>query len=153
MIECHHDRPFDRIRRWDTSAGYWTRVNPEDVDMKICLGHAGQRCPLVMPEPKYLKVIHEHGYTQLQVYPCACPKAGEYAHQLVLAGLWPATWKNPGTAITIAAFSLFHNLKYGAQLNAHDYTAALKRMTDAVLTDEVNVSGNHVVRNVMLTLS
>ena len=71
---------------------------------------------------------------------CACPPHRARTEQLVLAGLWPATWERPGTVITLTALETFHKLKYGAHLNAQAYVAFLKRMTDGVLTHEVPVS-------------
>ena len=140
IVRSHAERPFDRIHRWDSSAQTWLRATLAGLGFELRLGHEGQRCPNALPLAKHLKVIHEHGSEDMNVVYCACPPNRARTEQLILAGLWPATWEMPATAISLTALETFHKLKYGAHLTAHDYVEFLKRMTDAVLTHEVPVS-------------
>ncbi|KAJ2961021.1 hypothetical protein NUW54_g14406 [Trametes sanguinea] len=68
---------------------------------------------------------------------CECPNAPALVDQLFEVGLWPATWENPRTVITLAAMETFHGLELQAQLNVQDYMAFLRRQTDDVLPQTV----------------
>ena len=56
------------------------------------------------------------------------------------AGLWPATWEKPRTAITLTALEVFHSLSHNAHTNAHDYVTHLERLSEYVAPEDVKVS-------------
>lgn len=89
---------------------------------------------------RQMVVLHEHGVVNVNVIFCMCNPAPSHAQQLIMAGLWPVTWEQPRTATTLAALELFHCLSLQAQVNVHDFLSFINCMTDAVLTNDVQVS-------------
>ena len=75
----------------------------------------------------------------MKVIYCACVAGRPHPEQLLENGFWPATWKEPRTAITLRTMHAYDNLKQVAQVNVYDYVAFLKKMTDGVRTEDVNV--------------
>ncbi|KAI1785825.1 hypothetical protein LXA43DRAFT_894803, partial [Ganoderma leucocontextum] len=140
-IQCirrsHTDRPFDHILKWDLAKRFWTKMTLPQLGFESRLGHGGQRCMNALSNPKPLVVIHEHGIMELPIVYCACRSARSEVEQLVLAGLWPATWEKPQTATTLTALETFHSLNLNAQMNVHDYLGHLKRQTDNVGAEDV----------------
>ena len=138
----HQDRPFDRLRMWDTSKRFWRKVSLGELGLQLCLGHHGERCRNAFLRASDMVVVHEHGVSDVPVVYCRCPGARPYADQLMLAGLWPATWENPQTATTISAVKIFDSLSNNGQLNVHDFIAHVTRLTDNVEAAEVKVSSH-----------
>ena len=143
-IECvyqsHTKRPFDRILKWDPTQRFWIKVTLAQINYEFRLGHEGKRCKYALSGAENLVVIHEHGVMALPIVYCACRDSRSDVDQLVLAGLWLATWERPKTATTISALETFHSLNLNGQMNVHDYLVHVKRQTDNVGVEDVLVS-------------
>lgn len=105
------------------------------------IGHEGGLCVTNHSPARAMVFLHEHGVMDMPVKFCECLTAESEAEQLIRHGCWPATWKSPHTAITLATMATFHGLELQGQLNVHDYIRFLRRMTDGVEPDSVKVSG------------
>ena len=148
VLKDHHSRPFDRLRRWSPEEECWEKVSTADLGHVVYLGHGGACCPKIphvngLPDPqsrsRLMTVLHEHGLAEVPFVFCRCEAPINYAHQLLAVGLWPATWEEPETVITLTTLETFHNLSLQAQVNTNDYLEHLKRMTYGVLTSQVKV--------------
>lgn len=148
-LQGHCSRPFDRIRQWDDVDECWKKVTLTDLGHIIWLGHEMQPCKVIptqgngrpfLPSLRSMAIVHEHGVMECKVAFCRCEHQRHETEQLILAGLWPATWDKPKTATTLAALDAFHGLSLQAHVNLHDYVEYLKRCTDAVRTETVAVS-------------
>ncbi|KAI1786196.1 hypothetical protein LXA43DRAFT_898439, partial [Ganoderma leucocontextum] len=148
VLASHHARPFDRIRRWCPERRFWDKATVPQLGFVLYLGHDGERCPStptrldgspdVDSRTRDILIMHEHGQTTVRALFCQCttPRVSQ-AIQLLEAGLWPATWLQPRTAITLATLETFHSLSLLAHVNVLDYMAHLERLTDAVCSEDV----------------
>ncbi|KAI1782416.1 hypothetical protein LXA43DRAFT_905863 [Ganoderma leucocontextum] len=148
ILASHRARPFDRLRKWCIKRQMWDKATVPDLGIVLYLGHGGEPCPSipvglngtadVMPRTREMVIVHENGHTDIRALFCQCanPRASEPV-QLLESGMWPATWLQPRTAITLTTLDTFQSLSHKAHVNVNDYEAHLKRMTDAVLTEEV----------------
>ena len=116
-----------------------------DLGYRLYLGHHGARCRNAMLRPTDFVVVTEHGIFDVPVVYCRCPTARTYTEQLMLAGLWPATWDNPQTATTISTLKVFDSLSNNGQVNVHDFMAHVARLTDNVGAGEVKVGDGCIV--------
>ena len=149
IVRDHSGCHFDRIRQWSVQEECWVRVTMAQLGHVVYLGHGGLCCPQVAkdrtgnPDPRsrmrIITVLHEHGVIEMPFVFCRCTLPVNDAQQLLAVGLWPATWDTPKTAITLTTLETLHNLSLQAHVNYNDYFEHLKRLTDAVLTDAVNV--------------
>ena len=144
ILKHHRHRPFDRLRVWDREQKFWRGKTTADLGYVWRLGHWGDPCPSDAADVKQMTVVHEHGIMKLPIQFCACEGAPSHTEQLIQAGLWPATWKRPGTATTITALDTFHALEMQAQLNIHDYVNYLRQATDDVAPHRVPVGFGNV---------
>ena len=76
---------------------------------------------------------------------CACGSSVSLPTQLLRARLFPATSKMPETAFTFAALNLFQLLNLEARTNAYDYHSVLRKLTDNVIPDAVEVRHRRVI--------
>ncbi|EJF55675.1 hypothetical protein DICSQDRAFT_184244 [Dichomitus squalens LYAD-421 SS1] len=137
ILTSHREHPFHRIHSWVAEKGCWLRVKLGDIGYQMALHHGGYRCPSATSEGRDIVVVHEHGIESVPVVYCACMDAPPDPSQLMEAGLWPATWEKPRSAITLAALKTFHSLSHNAHTNAHDFVAHLERLSDGVITVDV----------------
>lgn len=139
ILECHRIHPFHHIHRWDATRRIWSRVALSTIGFEFCLEHAGARCPTAPSEARDFVVVHDHGIEPVSIVPCACLNPPPLTTQLMRAGLWPATWENPRTAITIRALKVFQSLSVTAHTTAHDFISHLQNLTDIIAPEEVQV--------------
>lgn len=145
IIAGHVDNPFHRIEVWDPKLAFWQRQSLGSLDgFEINLGHGGSVCPL-LPKPRNMTIVHEHGIVSMNVRFCACPAPGELRAvaeciQLVHYGLFPGTWVRPETAYTVNGLRDYHLLSLQCQITGIDYTTYLRRSTDNVLPSDITVS-------------
>lgn len=144
--DTHVHNPFHQIHEWSSSQGFWRRRGLGELGLVICLGHAGGRCPLSIGDARRMTMVHEHGIAALDVRFCACSARDSQgtvpeALQLIEFGLFPASWQTPRSAFTVRVLKDFHLLSLQAQLSAHDFYNYLRRTTDNVGADDIEVRG------------
>jgi hypothetical protein len=69
---------------------------------------------------------------------CGCQGTPRYI-QLLRGRLFPASWKFPATAFTLACLNDFRNLSQGTKLSAHHFYKFLCRKTDSTGIKIINV--------------
>ncbi|PSS00733.1 hypothetical protein PHLCEN_2v4114 [Hermanssonia centrifuga] len=125
---------------WDAEHQFWVRRSLGHLGMVLELGHGGARCPKTLATTRKMTVVHEHGVWPMNVRFCGCPEGdgapNPDAYQLLGAGLWPASWKQPLTAFSMSVMREFHLLSVQANTNAYDYFRYLQRTTDNITPDE-----------------
>ncbi|KAI1784958.1 hypothetical protein LXA43DRAFT_900780 [Ganoderma leucocontextum] len=137
LYHTHRVHPFHSVCSWDADRQFWLPQQLGELGYQFALGHDGQRCPAALSEGRDFVVIHEHGIARLPIVYCDCPHGAPQTTQLMRAGLWPATWEKPRSAITLQVLKTFHSLTLNAHTNAHDFIAHLERMSDNVDPDAV----------------
>ncbi|KAI0359446.1 hypothetical protein OH77DRAFT_1501916 [Trametes cingulata] len=112
LLQTHTTHPFDRIAVWDEHAQTWSRYT---------LAQLGYR-----------------GIVKMSVRFCQCSPCASPTAQLIEAGLWPATWKRPRTAMTLGVMDTYRMLSRQAQISVDDFVRHLERLTNDVLPDKVS---------------
>ncbi|KAI1787177.1 hypothetical protein LXA43DRAFT_896623 [Ganoderma leucocontextum] len=137
ILQSHCEHPFHRIRAWDPTQRFWKPVQLGEIGYELALEHDGARCPGAPSQGRDFIVVHDHGIARLPIVYCNCPRAPDATSQLMRAGLWPATWEKPRSAITLQALKIFESLTVNAHTTAHDFIAHLERLSDIVAPDDV----------------
>ena len=96
-----------------------------------------------------LTVVHTSGVHFCDVRYCNCPDAGASHLQLVKAGLYPATTKEPRTVFTFQVLDDFimDNVECGT--SAMNYYSKLRRVTSNAFPGLVPVSSKHDIKDPM----
>ncbi|KAI1782668.1 hypothetical protein LXA43DRAFT_1103603 [Ganoderma leucocontextum] len=137
LITSHREHPFHRIRSWDVVHRFWKPVQMGELGYELAMEHGGARCPGALSEGRDFVIVHDHGIARLTIVYCCCMHAPPETTQLMRAGLWPATWEKPRSAITLQALKIFDSLSVNAHTTAHDFIAHLERLSDVVAPDDV----------------
>lgn len=140
ILANHVHLPFHRLERW--SGTCFTPTSLTDAGFVLYLGHGGARCPssTVGSKTRSMTLMTTKAIHQMNVLFCTCPLVGgKHEHQLLKAGLFPATRLVPQTAFSFGVLKHFHNFNLVCKTAANDYLKCLKFMTDSVLTSDVPV--------------
>ncbi|KAI0675894.1 hypothetical protein C8Q78DRAFT_1066529 [Trametes maxima] len=137
VVSTHAHRLCDRLWRWDPPAGHWVGCTLPSLGYVLHLNHGGGECPHAHREPRQFVVMYDHGVLDLPVWFCVCTNAAPETDQLIEAGLWPATWHQPRTAMTISVMETYQLLSRQAQVAIDNFVRTLERKTDNVLPQTV----------------
>lgn len=147
MCSAHQDNPFHRLRRWTGTHFVDDTLSNIGVVIRLGCSHPGKRCrSRAEPEKtKTMTVLHCNGFQKCQISYCSClPEGGFFSEaaavQLVKAGLFPASFKQPQTVFTLEVLEEFRHLSHHAKVNGRDFIATKTRMTNNAFRKEVSVS-------------
>jgi len=96
-----------------------------------------------------LTVVHTSGVHFCDVRYCNCPDAGASHLQLVKAGLFPATTKEPRTVFTFQVLDDFIMDNVECSTSAMNYYSKLRRVTSNAFPSLVPVSSKHDIKDPM----
>jgi hypothetical protein len=132
IVRDHARLPLHRPLKWNGS--FMERVKLIDLDFTWHVSHEGQPCPYFADcgGSQNITLIDTTGIHYVNVGFCRCGNAGNFAEQLMLAKLFPASVDQPKTAFTFRCLKLFHMLNLIAHTTAWDFTGMLQRLTDNV---------------------
>jgi CxC2 like cysteine cluster associated with KDZ transposases len=93
-----------------------------------------------------MTIVDRSGVHEIGVSWCCCPEAPERDIQLMMAGLFPATFHNPKTAFTFRVLEEFHLDNLECKTTPSQFFSRLRRLTNdefpnTVPVGEFNVSG------------
>ncbi|KAI9436339.1 hypothetical protein H4582DRAFT_1816946 [Lactarius indigo] len=77
-----------------------------------------------------ITVIDRSGIHEIGVSWCFCPEAPEHDMQLMMAGLFPATFRNPKTAFTFRVLEDFHLDNLECKTTPSQFFSCLRRLTN-----------------------
>ncbi|KAI0362994.1 hypothetical protein BV20DRAFT_959208 [Pilatotrama ljubarskyi] len=137
LLKAHAGHPYDRICVWDEGSRTWSRCTMAQLGYVLHLGHGGAPCPYARFQPRSMIIMHDRGIVRMSVRFCHCSPSTSPSTQLIHAGLWPATWKRPRTAMTLGVMETYRMLSRQAQVSVDDYVRHLERLTDDVLPVKV----------------
>ena len=141
-IQAHRHSPFHILGRSTLGDRFPTRCTLDSLGLEICLGHRGEPCRYAI-NSRAMTVVHNRGVHDVHVRFCACRKLGESPIpdfvQLILVGIWPASWKEPRSAFTFDVMEGFHILSVQAHTNVYDFCKYLAMLTDDVFPDDIAV--------------
>jgi hypothetical protein len=86
-----------------------------------------------------ITVIDRSGVHEIGVRWCCCPGAPERDMQLMVAGLFPATFRNPKTAFTFRVLEEFHLDNLECKTTPSQFFSRLRRLTNDEFPNTVPV--------------
>jgi hypothetical protein len=117
------------------------------LTLQTDLKHGGRPCVNANPnKPMRTKfTIAEHnGFHTIDIQFCECTRPDDQRWQQLLAvRLFPASFKQPQTALTFTVLKQFHIHSLTSKKSAYDYVKALCKLTDNAGPDSVRVSRSH----------
>jgi hypothetical protein len=87
-----------------------------------------------------ITVIDRSGVHEIGINWCCCPEAPKRDMQLMMAGLFPATFRNPRTAFTFRVLEEFHLDNLECKTTPSQFFSRLRRLTNDEFPDTVPVS-------------
>jgi hypothetical protein len=98
-----------------------------------------------------ITVVDRSGVHEIGVSWCRCPQAPENDMQLMMAGLFPATFRNPKTAFTFRVLEDFQLDNLECKTTPSQFFSRLKRLTNDEFPNTVPVGGFSVSADGRLT--
>lgn len=94
-----------------------------------------------------ITIVDRSGVHEIGVNWCFCPEAPERDMQLMTAGLFPATFRNPKTAFTFRVLEDFHLDNLECKTTPSQFFSRLRRLTNdefpnSVLVGELSISAD-----------
>ena len=86
-----------------------------------------------------ITIINRSGVHEIGVRWCCCPDAAERDMQLMAAGLFPATFRNPKTAFTFRVLEEFHLDNLECKTTPSQFSSHLRRLTSDEFLNTVPV--------------
>jgi hypothetical protein len=86
-----------------------------------------------------ITIIDRSGVHEIGVRWCCCPSAAERDMQLMAAGLFPATFRNPKTAFTFRVLEEFHLDNLECKTTPSQFYSRLRRLTSDEFPNNVPV--------------
>lgn len=115
------------------------------------LGHKGMPCPRAAGRGRNMHILHTTGVHVVRTQFCSCApgfghssSANLETNQLIRARLFPATVKQPATAVSFPCLNEFHLLTTQGKLTGMDYYETLVHLTDNLGIDPPNVRFIHI---------
>src|SRR6202012_1397081 len=98
-----------------------------------------------------ITVVDRSGIHEIGVSWCRCHEAPEHDMQLMMAGLFPATFRNPKTAFTFRVLEDFHLDNLECKTTPSQFFSRLRRLTNDEFPNTVPVGGHDVSAEDRLT--
>src|SRR6266581_3687303 len=98
-----------------------------------------------------ITIIDRSGVHEIGVRWCCCPDALERDMQLMTAGLFPATFRNPKTAFTFRVLEEFHLDNLECKTTPSQFISRLRRLTNDEFLNTVPVGQAHISADSRLT--
>lgn len=98
-----------------------------------------------------ITIIDGSGVHEIGVRWCCCPDALERDMQLMTAGLFPATFRNPRTAFTFRVLEEFHLDNLECKTTPNQFFNRLRRLTSDEFPNSVPVGQASISANSRLT--
>ena len=90
-------------------------------------------------ESPMITVVDRSGVHEIGVSWCCCHEAPEHDVQLMMAGLFPATFRNPKTAFTFRVLGDFHLDNLECKTTPSQFFSRLRRLTNDEFPNTVPV--------------
>jgi hypothetical protein len=94
-----------------------------------------------------ITVVDRSGIHEIGVSWCHCPEAPDHDMQLMMAGLFPATFRNPKTAFTFRVLEDFHLDNLECKTTSSTFFSRLRRLTNDEFPNTVPVGSFSVSAN------
>ncbi|KZV59865.1 hypothetical protein PENSPDRAFT_719810 [Peniophora sp. CONT] len=141
-LKAHKNAPTHWPQVWDYQARYFVPHDichlrdEHDVCASVNLGHGGDACPHATSTVEFT-IVDLNGVHSTRMRFCVCINAGDRVAQLMKAGFFPATVREPSTVFSFDVMKDFHMHHLESKKAAYDYIGAIVRLTDNVFTADV----------------
>ena len=98
-----------------------------------------------------ITVINRSGIHKIGIRWCCCPNAPKRDIQLMAAGLFPATFRNPKTAFTFRVLEEFHLDNLKCKTTPSQFSSHLRRLTSDEFPNTVPVGQGSIPADSILT--
>ena len=98
-----------------------------------------------------ITIIDRSGVHEIGIKWYCCPDALEHDMQLMTAGLFPATFRNPKTAFTFRVLEEFHLDNLECKTTPSQFISRLRRLTNDEFPNTVPVGQAHISADSRLT--
>ena len=136
--EEHQESDNDDLRDLPDSYAPEAAINQDEPELRF--GFGGSK-----PERKdkdgnqIITVVDRSGIHEIGIRWCCCPEAPDRDLQLMSAGLFPATFRNPKTAFTFQVLTEFHLDNLECKTTPSQFFSRLKRLTNDEFPNTVPV--------------
>ncbi|TEB31109.1 hypothetical protein FA13DRAFT_1754893 [Coprinellus micaceus] len=143
FVAAHKHHPLHWAEVWTSKLGCFVRhdISALSPSFSVHLGHDGDRCPFSDPSEGGkaidITLITGNGVHRTRVRFCSCHGIPDQFSQLMKAGFFPATVKQPRTAFSFSVLDQFQRLQLQCKAAAYDFCATLRRATDDAFTSKV----------------
>ncbi|KAL0576148.1 hypothetical protein V5O48_005839 [Marasmius crinis-equi] len=128
LVKTHVDEPLHHIEEWKN--GYFQPTTLKTLKVRYQLGHRpGQRCAFPKAGYEEFVVLHWNGIHIVNLDFCGCSGLAHHL-QILEAGWWPASFKDPRTAASLELLRNFHITNLQSQIPPTDFYRSLVQMTD-----------------------
>ncbi|KAK6977289.1 CxC2 domain-containing protein [Favolaschia claudopus] len=142
-VDAHRANPTHWALVWNTNERYFERYDFCRVlgSASVALGHNGRRCPAA-DAAKSFTLVDTNGIHATAISFCRC-KTGDGQNpkpefeQLLSAGIFPATVKQPKTGYTLNLLEYYRELRNQSKISAYSFILVLQRLADPWFSDAV----------------
>lgn len=127
--------------KWN--GAFFERHNISDLGHIIYLGHDGDPCRNI--RCKRFIITDCSGIHNTKVAFCECIGALDPIDQLMHAGIFPGSVKDPSSGFTFNVLRDFHMQNLESKKSAYDFINALRRLTNNTFPLDVPVSDKLIV--------
>ncbi|KLO05566.1 hypothetical protein SCHPADRAFT_946616 [Schizopora paradoxa] len=131
----HRSNPFHNIEVW--TGTHFRRSSLAEAGFTLHLMHPDAVCPSFdqHAKGKQAQIVHTNGIHSLRVYACACSGKPSDLLQYIHCKILPASVKEPREFFTFDLMKDFHIHSLVSKKSAFDYIRAIRRKTDALVSD------------------
>ncbi|KAJ7663720.1 hypothetical protein DFH06DRAFT_986389 [Mycena polygramma] len=139
-VRSHLRNPFHWAEVWSEAKRFFVRHDISKIpklEHFIQLGHNGGPCEQPTGH-RLFTAVHGNGVHSTRLAFCGCKEQPpNKIRQLMRAGLFPATTKDPHTAFTITMLKEFQLHNFESKKAAYDYLGAIRRLSDNSFTADI----------------
>lgn len=143
FIESHRYMPDHWAKVWNSEGGFFIRHDMsalhEMSSYAFQLGHWDSNQPCTACHAKDFIIVTETGVHGTRIRFCKCPGAPAPYRQLLRAGFFPSTLKDPASAFSLSFLKALHFHTMQGKLSSYDYMIAVRRLTDNAFPEDVPV--------------
>ncbi|KAF8267233.1 hypothetical protein EI94DRAFT_1701133 [Lactarius quietus] len=165
--DSHQQLPFHRVQKW--TGKYFMPSWLQEIGVNLCLGHSGDLCPTQSMDcneedrfqadscdkddvtadlgfgssKPFITVIDRSGIHEISINWCCCLEAPKHDLQLMMAGLFPATFHNPKMAFTFWVLEEFHLDNLECKTTPSQFFSRLRRLTNDVFLNTVLIGDRY----------
>lgn len=130
IVSKHRNDPLHGIEKWNGKC--FERQDLFALGVKLYLGHGGELCPGTGGEVydvAEIGIMDVNGIHHVGVVYCCCPQHKTPAMQLLQAGVFPSSMRQPMSGFTFRCLQSFHLMSAVSKMSAYDYARAVWIMT------------------------